>query len=62
MTGRKDTRRWLREARAAAEAGRVEMAAAAAQARAEKIPVDEIAEILGFKTRRAVYLLIERGH
>jgi hypothetical protein len=58
----KDTRERLREARAAALGGREEMAAAATQARSEGIPVGEIAQLLGFKTRRSVYQLIERGH
>jgi hypothetical protein len=38
------------------------MTAAATEAHAAGVPVAEIAEALGFKTRRSVYLLIERGH
>lgn len=56
-----DPRRRLIAAAASLERTRREVASAAKAAKAAGVPVREIAEILGFKTRRSVYELIRRG-
>jgi hypothetical protein len=62
MDDAKDVRDELREARRLSDEGRARAVSAATRAKAEGVPVQEIADLLGFKTRRGVYLLIERGH
>jgi hypothetical protein len=61
MIGRnKHLQRIRRAVQKEADAGE-EKARAAAAAKADGVPVDAIAEALGFKTRRAVYQLLKRG-
>jgi len=63
MNGRNATqaRQRLADAAAALEEARRELASAAKAAKDAGVPVREIADILGFRTRRSVYELIRRG-
>lgn len=61
MTGQNQHLERIRRAVANEGLARSEMAAAAKAAKDAKVPVDAIAEALGFKTRAGVYRLIERG-
>ena len=62
MTNRQmQARKRLREAAAEIERARAGMAEAAREAKRAGVPVAEIAELLGYKTRRSVYQLLEEA-
>jgi hypothetical protein len=61
MTGQKDVRQQLRQARRGVEYAERERVAAARVAKEAGIPMHEIATLLGFKRRRSIYVMLERG-